>query len=113
MNQPCLKLTANFVLAIGDAWQAWETGSELRRHRPLALGSAVALDALADFLRTQPALQAHRGRAVKNVAISANRRPIHHASAVETRPGGMSTATRAARLVPDEHPARFKPMHWV
>jgi hypothetical protein len=30
MNQPCLKLTANFAVAIGDAWQGWETGCDLR-----------------------------------------------------------------------------------
>ena len=34
----------------------------------------------------------------KNPATGSQRRPVHHAAAVETRPGGMSTATRAARL---------------
>jgi hypothetical protein len=31
---------------------------------------------------------------------------VHHAPAVETRPGGMSTATHTARLMPDKHGAR-------
>ena len=38
---------------------------------------------------------------------------VHHAAAVKTRPGGMPTATRAAGLVSDEHPARFQPMAGV
>jgi hypothetical protein len=50
-------------------------------------------------------LLAHRCRTNENPATRGQRWSVHHASAVETRPGGMSTATRTARLVPDEHRA--------
>jgi hypothetical protein len=48
---------------------------------------------------------ANRCRTNENPATSGQRWPVHHAATVETCPGGMPTATCAARLVPDEHRA--------
>ena len=53
---------------------------------------------------------AHRCRTDQNSATGGQWRPVHNAAAVKARPGGMSTATRTARLVPDEHRARPQPM---
>jgi hypothetical protein len=49
---------------------------------------------------------AHRGRTNENPATGSQLRPVNYAAAVKTRPGGMSTTTRTARLVPEEHRAR-------
>jgi len=49
---------------------------------------------------------AHRGRAGEDAAVDTQRRPVHHRTARQARPGRVSTATRAARLVDDEHRAR-------
>src|SRR5262249_61126394 len=53
---------------------------------------------------------AHRCGTDENPATGGQWWPVHHPTAVETRPGRMSTATRTARLMPDEHRARPQAM---
>jgi hypothetical protein len=69
---------------------------------------AKLLEGVPHDVPTNPS--AHRCGTDQNSATGGQRWPVHHAAAVETRPGGMSTATRAARLVPDEHGARPEAM---
>jgi hypothetical protein len=52
----------------------------------------------------------HRFGTDQNPANGGQRRPIHNAAAVEAPPGCVSTATGAARLMPDEHCARAQEM---
>jgi len=53
---------------------------------------------------------AHRCGTNENPATGRQWWPVHHAAAVKTRPGGMSTATRTARLMTDKHRARPQAM---
>ena len=61
----------------------------------------------ADLVGVTVGVLAHRCRTDENPATDGQRRPIHHAAAVQARKSGVPKATGAARLVPDEHPARW------
>jgi hypothetical protein len=56
---------------------------------------------------------AHRGWPGEDVAVDTYRRPVPHHAAHRARPGRMRTATGAARLVSDKHPARPEAMNAV
>jgi hypothetical protein len=74
------------------------------RHRTARPKSSRHVDELLDERL------AHRGRPREDTASDSQRRAVHHAATVKTRPGGVPTATGAARLMPYEHCARAQEM---
>jgi hypothetical protein len=51
---------------------------------------------------------AHRSRSDENPATGGQRRPVHRRTGVETRPGRVSTATRAVRAPPFSTTVRLR-----
>ena len=108
----------------GGVWRSEDAGPDAgdgqdRHVGDLHRADARTLRALADPSSqnaAQPPLggvfcicsgaSAHRCGTDENPATGGQRRPVHHRTTFQARPGGMSTATCAARLVPDEHRAR-------